>query len=215
MSMTDTAQRPIRLAGSTLGVQRHACAFFSDRDEEYELLMPFIKEGIESGDRAFHIVDPALQQDHRDRLQRGGVATGNVEERGQLEVRNWNETYSRGGHFDRDAMIGFVEEVLESGKREGVLTRLVAHVQWTLADRPRGDDLLEYEVRIGSVLPRYNDPVICVYDSSKIGAGLALDILRTHPIVILGGVMQENPFFAPPEVLLREIRLRDERAGRI
>jgi hypothetical protein len=209
-------ERPIRLAGATLGSQRHACAFFNDGDEEYKLLLPFIAEGFECGDRAFHIVDPALQGDHRRRLEDAGIGVDAAEQCGQLEVRNWNETYMREGRFDRDSMIALIEEVLKRGKGSGFpLTRLVAHVQWTLADRPRRDDLLEYEVRIGYVLPRYEDPVICVYDTTKITAGLALDILRTHPMVILGGVLQTNPFFVPPDEFLREIRLRDQQAGRI
>jgi hypothetical protein len=35
-----------------------------------------------------------------------------------------------------------------------------------------------------------------------------LDILRTHPMVILGGVLQQNPFFVPPEEFLRELARR-------
>jgi hypothetical protein len=32
--------------------------------------------------------------------------------------------------------------------------------------------------------------------------------LRTHPAVIVGGLLQENPFFVPPDQFLREIRER-------
>jgi hypothetical protein len=35
-----------------------------------------------------------------------------------------------------------------------------------------------------------------------------MDALRTHPLVIIGGLLQENPFYIPPEELLREIRQR-------
>ncbi|MGQ0563316.1 MAG: hypothetical protein ACT443_15765 [Gemmatimonadota bacterium] len=38
-----------------------------------------------------------------------------------------------------------------------------------------------------------------------------MDILRTHPMVIMGGVLQANPFFTPPDEFLRELH---ERAGR-
>ena len=38
-----------------------------------------------------------------------------------------------------------------------------------------------------------------------------MDILRTHPMVIIGGVLQQNPFFVPPGEFLRELR---ERAGK-
>ena len=37
---------------------------------------------------------------------------------------------------------------------------------------------------------------------------LALDILRTHPVAIIGGVLVENSFFSRPEEFLREIRER-------
>ena len=35
-----------------------------------------------------------------------------------------------------------------------------------------------------------------------------MDILRTHPMVILGGVLQRNPFFVPPAEFLAELRER-------
>jgi hypothetical protein len=35
-----------------------------------------------------------------------------------------------------------------------------------------------------------------------------MDILRTHPMVIIGGILQENPFFVPPDAMLRELRGR-------
>ena len=45
---------------------------------------------------------------------------------------------------------------------------------------------------------------------ARFGANVVMDILRTHPMVIVGGILQENPFFVPPDEFLRELR---ERAG--
>ena len=38
-----------------------------------------------------------------------------------------------------------------------------------------------------------------------------MDILRTHPMVIVGGVLQQNPFFVPPDRFLEELRARAAR----
>lgn len=38
-----------------------------------------------------------------------------------------------------------------------------------------------------------------------------MDILRTHPMAIIGGVLQENPFYVPPDAFLREVRERGSR----
>jgi hypothetical protein len=50
--------------------------------------------------------------------------------------------------------------------------------------------------------------LVCVYDLNKHSASVVIDILRTHPMVIVGGVLQENPLYVPPEELLRELRQR-------
>lgn len=152
---------PINFAGSTLGKYRHICAFFHTPDEEYRVLLPFIKEGIERGQKAFHIVDPKQREDHLARLRSAGIDTEATEKSGQLEVKRWEEAYLREGHFDQDAMLALIEEVLKSGPKQGFpLTRLVAHMEWALEDRPGVNDLVEYETRLNYVLPKYKDPVI-------------------------------------------------------
>jgi hypothetical protein len=158
----DTAEdTDIWLAGSKLQSSRHVCAFFRSSDERYRVLLPFIKEGIERHERAFHIVDPALRQDHLQRLQGVGIDTAAAETDHQLEVRVWEEAYLRGGHFDQDAMLALIQEVLEAGSAQGFSqTRLVAQMEWALEDRPGVDDLVEYETRLNYLLPRYGDPVI-------------------------------------------------------
>ncbi len=35
-----------------------------------------------------------------------------------------------------------------------------------------------------------------------------MDIMRTHPMVIIGGILQDNPFFVPPDEFLQELRRR-------
>jgi hypothetical protein len=199
----------VRCAGGILGQHRHICAFFNGLDEQHRVLGSFIKEGFEKGDKAFHLVDPELREDHLRWLAEAGVEVGKRMGTGQLELRRWQDAYLRNDRFDQDAMLALLEEGLQSGAASGYpLTRLVAHMEWALLDKPGVDDLLEYETRINYVLPKYDDPVICTYDLSKFGAGVVMDIMRTHPVVIIGGVLQENPFFVPPDQFLLEIRER-------
>jgi hypothetical protein len=155
------SSQPIRFAGSVLGAKRHVCAFFHSPDEEYRVMLPFIKEGFERGEKAFHIVDPELRVEHAQRLASAGIDVPVAEKSGQFELRNWADAYLRDGHFDQDRMLALIEDVLDSGIRQGfALTRLVAHMEWALEDRPGVDDLVEYETRLNYLLPRYKDPVI-------------------------------------------------------
>src|SRR5688572_25723001 len=105
----------VTLAGRTVPGNQHVCAFFNSKDEEYRVLMPFIKEGFERGERAFHVVDPAHRAAHLKHLGDAGVRVEEAESRGQLEVRRWQEAYLRDGHFDQGRMIELIQQVLREG----------------------------------------------------------------------------------------------------
>jgi hypothetical protein len=172
-------------------------------------LLPFIKDGLGRGDRIYHIVDPALVQDHLGRLAAAGIDVDTTRSTGQFGLENWNETYLREGRFDKDSMLSLIQSVLHDGTELGFpLTRLMGHVEWALGDRASVEELLEYETWLNYVLPQYKDPVICIYDLNRFNGGILIDVLRTHPVVIIGGVLQANPFFVPPDDFLRELQAR-------
>ena len=152
--------RPVRLAGAVMDRSRHVCAFFNSKSEEYNVLLPFIKEGFEANDKAFHIVDPAHRAEHLRMLGEAGIGLEEAVAEGRLEVRVWEEAYLREGRFDQNAMLALIEEVLQGGKAQGfTLTRLVANMEWALEDRPGVEDVVEYETRLNYVLPKYDDAV--------------------------------------------------------
>ncbi len=204
---------PISLAGSQLNDVRHVCAFFSSNEEEYRVLMPFIKEGLLCGDRAIHIINPDQREDHLQRLTQVGIDTAAVQQNGQLEIRNNTDAYLRDGQFDQDRMLEAFEK-MASGNAKGdyPLSRIVCRMDWAIEDRFRMQNVIEFESRVNDVWCQHDDAVICTYHLAKFGGDAVVDILRTHPMVIIGGTLQQNPFFVPPEEFLREYR--DRRAGR-
>jgi hypothetical protein len=199
----------IDFGSNAFGRHRHACAFFHSADQEHGVLLPFVKEGFERGERAFHIIDPQHRAEYTRRLASSGVPVSEAEQTGQFELRDWHDAYLRDGHFDQNRMLSLIQEILEDGKKRGYpLTRLIAHMEWALEDRPGVDDIVEYETRLNHVLPKYRDPVICTYDLAKFGASVVVDIMRTHPVIILGDIIQENPFYMEPDAFLDELKAR-------
>src|ERR1700752_4604001 len=204
-----TSDDSVHCAGGSLGQHRHICAFSNGFDEQHRVLRSFIKEGFERGDKAFHIVDPDLWEDHLGRLAEAGIDVKQTMGSGQLELRRWQDAYLREDRFDQDAMLALLEEVLQSGAAAGYpLTRFVSRVETGLVDKAGVDSWLGYETPGNYVVPKYDDPVICTYDLSKFSASLIMDMMRTHSVVIIGGVLQENPFFVPPDQLLLELQQR-------
>lgn len=189
------------------GANRHICAFFNGMDEHYRILQPFIMEGLNGGERAFHLVDPERREDHLRRLGDAGIDVGEATASGQLEVHPWEDGPLHGERFNQDTWLKGFEEVLAAGRTSGYTkTRFLAQMEWALADMPGMEDMMEFEARVNDVVPKYDDSVICAYDLSKFGAAAVMHALRTHPLVIIGGVLQENPFYVEPEEFLLEMR---------
>jgi hypothetical protein len=204
-----TAAPPIPFAGSHLDEVRHVCAFFNSEDEEYRVLLPFIKDGIECGDKAVHVVNPDQRHNHLRRLTGAGIDVDAAIRRGQFELRTNTEAYLQNGRFDPDRMLQVFEQ-LASGNAAGgfPLSRIVCRMDWAADDRSNIDKLVGFESRVNDVWRRHDDAVICVYDLAKFGGDTVVDIMRTHPMVIVGGVLYQNPFFVPPEEFLGELRQR-------
>jgi hypothetical protein len=208
-----TAAPPIPFAGSQLGEARHVCAFFSSADEKYRVLLPFIKDGFECGDKAVHVVNPHQRHDHLQRLAAAGIDTTAAELSGQFELRTNTETYLPDGLFNQDRMLEVFSQLAGSTAREGFrLSRIVCYMDWAADGQSDIDNLVEFESRVNDVWRCHDDAVICVYDLARFRADTVVDVMRTHPMIIIGGILQQNPFFVPPEDFVRE--LRERRAGK-
>jgi len=199
---------PIALAGSRLVEVRHVCAFFTNDEEEYRVLLPFIREGFVSGDKAVHVVNPEQHHEHLRRLTAAGIDTTAVLQDGQLEIHNNTDVYLRDGKFDQDRMLVTFEKMASGSSARFPLSRIVCRMDWVLGERSRISDVIEFESRVNDVWARHDDAVICTYHLAKFSGDAVIDIMRTHPMVIIGGTLQQNPFFTPPAEFLREYRQR-------
>lgn len=205
--------RPIFLAGSQLGAVRHVCAFFANDEEEYRVLLPFIRQGLSCGDKAVNVINPEARQEHLQRLAEAGIDSTAHLQSGQLQIRNNTEVYLRDGRFDQDRMLAAFEEMAISARSaEGFpLSRIVCRMDWASGDQSHIEHVIAFESRVNDVWRRYDDAVICTYHLSKLSGDAVIDIMRTHPMVIIGGHLQQNPFFTRPEEFLRDFRGRRSR----
>ena len=204
-----SATAAISIAGSHLNETRHVCAFFNNDEEEYRILLPFIMDGMKCGDKAVHVLNPEQRQDHLQRLTAAGIDPEAAQQSGQLELRTNTEVYLPDGRFDQDRMLKVFEQ-LASGNASGgfPLSRICCRMDWAVDDRSRVDDVIEFESRVNDVWLHHDDAVICTYHLGQFSGDAVIDIMRTHPMVIIGGILQQNPFFVPPDEFLQEFRQR-------
>ena len=183
----------------------HLCAFYRGADERDALLIPYLREGVESGDRCLCVVDGTspeavlaslaeeVELDLRPRLADG-----------QIEILPSRDAYLRDGAFTAEAMMAFWEEHIGVPSRHGgsSLTRAVGEMTWTLRNLPGVEDFIAYEAELNRFLPRYPQVILCLYDLEHFTGECLLDILKTHPKVLMWGMVMENPFFVDPDEFL-------------
>src|SRR2546430_5423211 len=85
--------QPIPFAGGILDQYRHVCAFFNTPDEAQRILAPFVRDGLERGERNLHIIDPELRAVYVRRLDDEGIPVSAAAARGELDLRTWADTF--------------------------------------------------------------------------------------------------------------------------
>lgn len=201
-----TVGTAMHLAGSVVGGVNHIGAFFHSAEERYRVLDPFIAEGLAVGDRAFHIVESAEREGHRRRLLSAGIEVDRAESRRQFEIGSWDAGHLGGEQIDQDALLAFVEGGLRRTSSDRVSpTRLIG-----MGNRGvrHWDQLVEFESRVNELLLSYDDLVVCAYELAELPGDVAVDMMRVHPALVIGGALRENPFYASPERMSEELASR-------
>lgn len=169
----------------------HLCGFYYGEAERDAVLLPFLRTGLLAGDKCVAVVDSTAPGELLERLGAGPELL----ESGQLECYGSAETYLRTGSFHPELMISFWEERARATSDEGRFgfARVVGEMSWLERVAPARELVVRYETWADEFAARYPHAVLCLYDLRRLGSGILLDLLRTHPKLLLGGLVLENP----------------------
>jgi hypothetical protein len=188
---------------------RHVCMFTESEDEQYGILNPFFREGLDAGEEILTIVDAPFRDTHARRMRQGGVPVDEALGSGQMRILASDDTYGRGGSFAAERMYALLEDALAQASRGpwGRL-RVAGDAGWILRNMQGSDELMAYEAKVNLLAPRHDCTLLCVYDINQCSGQVIADALATHPYVILGGRLHENPHYVEPLEFLRKVTLR-------
>jgi hypothetical protein len=191
------------LPGIDLERGDHICAFHFGEAERDEIVLPYLRAGLVAGDKCVCIVDQTTPSE---------IVAGMVERERtldldtcvrsrQLEVLGVEDTYLRGGRFSTLEMLAFFRSMLETATTsEGYqFARIAGEASWVLGDSPGAEEFIDYESELNDFVPEYPQAVLCLYDLKYFGGSMLVDLLRTHPKLLLGGLIVENPHYLTPD----------------
>jgi hypothetical protein len=182
----------------------HVCAFYrGDRDRD-RLLTAYLGAGLAAGDKCICIVDSAQAAKRLRSLPRAAGELVPVD--GQLDIHLPESTYLAGGAFSTADMLTFWTESMVKAAVEGYsFCRLVGEMTWALRDAPGVEHLVGYESELNRVTSSYPVVVLCLYDLDRFSGEVVVNIVKTHPQVLIQGILVENPYYLRPDEFLRSV----------
>jgi hypothetical protein len=191
----------IRLCGREIERPGHICAFFTSPTEEYETLLPYFRDGVNAGEHVLNIVDDALVDERASALQTNGVELGEA----GVTVLGAAQTYLSTGRFEMEQMVTFVQDRLTHARARGQRVRTCGSMSWLRRNAAGTDRAIEYEARMNLLVPKFDCTFMCAYQLDHLSGETVVDIMATHPFVILNGELRENAFYIPPERYLADL----------
>jgi hypothetical protein len=185
----------------------HICAFYRGAAQRDDVLVPFLRDGILAGDKCICVMDDP----DTERVLAPLSETLDVEQSmrsGQFDLMCSDTAYLPGGSFEVDRMLDFWERGVGSAVHQNRFTfvRAVGEMTWALRDLPGVEHLVSYEARLNRFLPRYPQVILCLYDLERFTDGQALmELLRTHPKVLMSGQLLDNPWYVEPDDFLTAV----------
>jgi hypothetical protein len=193
---------PVGVPGVNIAPGDHICAFYPTLAERDDILMPYLREGIQAGDKCIAVLDTDDVLEIDDALQAECARVPADGDR-QLEMKHSRDAYLRGGKFTCDSMLDFWEASVGGAFAAGFpFARAVGEMTWALRKMPGVDELVGYEAKLNRFLPRYPQVVLCLYELERFDGEVLVDVLKTHPKVLLGGMVLDNPYYLEPEEFL-------------
>ena len=142
-------QQTVTLCGEVLTGPLHICAFFDSREEQYEILLPWLTEGINNKEEVLTILASDAHKDHFKRLSNAGIPVQEALENKQLKVVATEDSYLQGECFAAERMFNIVEQaVIDAETGPYGMFRGCGDMEWALKNLPGTDELIEYEARL-------------------------------------------------------------------
>lgn len=193
-----------------VSLHEHLCLIYSTQQEQFSATIPFLKVGLERGEKCIYIADTNTTTAVSNGLRAEGIDVDAAIRRGSLTITG-REIYPETANFDPDRMIEFLGEAVNATKSAGYSAlRVTDEMTWVTRIDPRPERLIEYEAKVNHFLHDYDILGICQYDRRLFPPEVLLEIIRTHPTVVYDGRVCENPYFVPPDEFLNPRRAERE-----
>ncbi|MEQ8220856.1 MAG: MEDS domain-containing protein [Candidatus Eremiobacterota bacterium] len=184
----------------------HMCGLYETEEEKEAIVFGFLRQGVLDGDMQLYCPSETIESDFKKNFTHFcSDCDSYIDDPHYFSIVSAKDLYYPDGVFSPTAMDeglnSFYEESQKKGRRN---IRATAEMVWALEAIPGVELLMVYESRLNYFIPGKPWISICLYNVNRFSGAQIMNVLRTHPFAISGGIISQNPYYIHPDRWLAE-----------
>jgi hypothetical protein len=196
----------------------HICQLYNKQSEIAGVTARLFQVGLKGEEKCLFAGPSGTVRELEEALTKLGVDVPHLRDVGQLLLVDSREPFLAGKRFDPYHLLSTHQTFIAQAMRENWhAVRISLDMTWLTRDVATPEQILKYEAASDAVFTFQNAPIIALmhYDYSKLPGGLVVEMLKLHPIAVVGKFIKRNPYYLNSEqYLLKILRVSRER-GRV
>jgi hypothetical protein len=195
----------------------HICQLYSKVTEIPGVTARLMRVGLSLSEKCMFAAAPAQIKELREELRKLNVNVDAMIDAGQLVLHEEREMFlaNNGKRFDPYFLLSSHQTFIAQALREGwQAVRISIDMTWLTKDIATPEQILKYEAASDAVFTFQNAPIIALmhYDHSKLLPTLVVEMLKLHPIAVVGKYIKRNPYYLNSEqYMLKILRINKEK----
>jgi hypothetical protein len=167
-----------------------------------------IEVGLSSSEKCLFAGSPSSIQEIEQALAKTSIDCSAAQEAGQLVFVSDRDSLLVNKRFDPYHLLSTHQTFIAQALREGwKAVRISMDMTWLTSEIATPEQVLKYEAASDAVFTFQNAPIIALmhYDYSKLPGALVVEMLKLHPIAVVGKFIKRNPYYLNSEQYLLKI----------
>lgn len=187
----------------------HLCSIYSGKEEQLSILEPYLRFGLTRNEKLLYIVSDRTKEEiiNYFKNKEANFDIQNLIDSGQFEFLTEKESYLEGGSFEPEAMFELLTNAKERALENGFSgLRGVGETMWFFSDAPGVGQLMKYESQLNEFVQGNETVLLCLYNEDEFSSERLLDVIYTHPRILINDSLYENHYYMPPDIFATRMK---------
>jgi PAS domain S-box-containing protein len=163
----------------------HICVFYREKQDLIDILVPYFKAGLENNEFCIWITsEPLNTREAEESLRQTVNNLSEYVEKGQIEILDHSQWYTKSGRFDADEVLQRWNEKYEKAVKRGFDgLRVTGNALWL--EKRDWIKITRYEAGVNDIIGDCRILAICAYPLNKCGTSEAIDVVCSHRFALI------------------------------